>query len=1098
MRGPANSIDDDPLWYKHAIIYQVHIKSFKDSNADGIGDFAGLSSKLNYLESLGVTALWLLPFYPSPLKDDGYDIADYLKVHPHYGTLRDFHRLLQEAHRRGMRVITELVINHTSDQHPWFQRARRAKKGSLWRNYYIWSDTPARYSGARIIFKDFEASNWTWDPIAGAYFFHRFYSHQPDLNYDNPAVHREIFKVADFWLAMGVDGVRLDAIPYLYKREGTNCENLPETHLFLKKLRQHIDKKFKNRLLLAEANQWPEDAVQYFGEGDECHMAFHFPVMPRIYMALRMEDRFPIVDILEQTPRLPPACQWAMFLRNHDELTLEMVSDEERDYMYHMYAKDPSARLNLGIRRRLAPLLENDRRKIQLLNILLLSLPGTPIIYYGDEIGMGDNYYLGDRNGVRTPMQWSSERNGGFSSANPQKLYLPLIIDPEYHYEVINVENEERNTASLLWWMRRMLIARKKYNAFGSGSLTFISPENTKILAFIRLYEEVTILVVINLSRFSQATELDLSNYRGCTPLEIFHHNPFPPIRDAPYNITLGPYGHFWLALKDSERLASQQPKSGPVKIPLTGSWESILREPARSLLEQKALPHFLIGCSWFKKRHGPIQKVQIVQAIPIRNCWLLFIEVTFQEQWTDTYLVPVAFTWVEEDGSCSIEAERSALAILDIEGREGFLFDAVHDHSFQSHLLAFFQRKRHHYDANGELLSFPSKSLKPMATKLSTTTSLTYQGDLTSTVIQYGQDLWLKLYRYLDEGLNPDVAMTQFLSEKCHLHTIPPYRGKMLWRNSRGLEMAIALIQGYVPGRNGREYTWDTLTHYFEQIVSRHDELEHELKNAADEHSFMEDLIGSYLESISILAHHTAEMHITLYENSEDPEFKAEPLGMLYQRSTYQTLRVMLRRVFASMQKKLPTFSAAIQEQLHPFFLLENDILSLFQKLLNNKIQGLRIRIHGDYRLGKVIFCGKDIFITDFDGDIQRSLATRHAKHPPQQDVASMLYSFQCIASQHLLSGQILQHEMSEKLAIWATRWHQCVGRIFKHAYTEYLRPKAPSLLLQPSSEEETLLHVWIAEKALSSINNALQGPLDDALVPIKILRNILSKYQS
>ncbi len=470
------ALDDDPLWYKSAVIYELHVRAFSDGNADGIGDFQGLTEKLDYLYDLGVTALWLLPFYPSPLKDDGYDIASYTEIHPDYGTLRDFRIFLHEAHRRGLRVITEMVLNHTSDQHPWFQRARRAPSGSKERNYYVWSDNQEQYKEARIIFKDFETSNWAWDPVAKAYYWHRFYSHQPDLNFAHPAVKQAIFEAVDFWLDMGVDGLRLDAVPYLFEREGTSCENLPETHLFLKELRRHIDQKYRNRMLLAEANQWPEEAVTYFGAGDECHMAFHFPVMPRIFMSVHMEDRFPIVDILNQTPEIPANSQWTLFLRNHDELTLEMVTDEDRDYMYKVYATDPKARLNLGIRRRLTPLLGGNRRKIELLNALLFSLPGTPVIYYGDEIGMGDNFYLGDRNGVRTPMQWSADRNAGFSRANPQRLYLPIIIDPEQHYEAINVEAQQQNLSSPLWWMKRLIVLRKRYQAFSRGTTEFLFP----------------------------------------------------------------------------------------------------------------------------------------------------------------------------------------------------------------------------------------------------------------------------------------------------------------------------------------------------------------------------------------------------------------------------------------------------------------------------------------------------------------------------------------------------------------------------------------------------------------------------------------------
>jgi maltose alpha-D-glucosyltransferase/alpha-amylase len=522
-----SALEDNPFWYRDAIIYQVHIKAFADSDADGIGDFRGLIGKVDYLQKLGVTAVWLLPFYPSPQRDDGYDIADYYNVNPSYNTLREFKQFLRAAHSRGIRVITELVLNHTSDQHPWFQRARRAKPGSVYRDFYVWSDTARKYREARIIFQDFETSNWTWDPLAKAYYWHRFYYHQPDLNFDNPRVQSEMLKVIDFWMRMGVDGVRLDAVPYLFEREGTNCENLPETHAFLKKLRAHLDSSFKNRILLSEANQWPEDAAAYFGDGDESNMAFHFPLMPRMFMAIEMEDRFPIVDIIDQTPAIPEGCQWAIFLRNHDELTLEMVTDEERDYMYRVYASDPRARINLGIRRRLAPLLENNRRKIELMNVLFFSLPGTPVIYYGDEIGMGDNYFLGDRNGVRTPMQWNPDRNAGFSKASPQKLFLPVILEPEYHYESTNVENQDRNPSSLLWWMRRTIAMRKRFKAFGRGSLEMLLSDNPKVLTFIRGFEDEKLLVVINLSRFSQTITVDLSLHAGMIPEEVFSGNRF-------------------------------------------------------------------------------------------------------------------------------------------------------------------------------------------------------------------------------------------------------------------------------------------------------------------------------------------------------------------------------------------------------------------------------------------------------------------------------------------------------------------------------------------------------------------------------------------
>ena len=599
----------DPLWYKDAVIYEMHVKTFCDSDGDGMGDFRGLIEKLDYLQELGITAIWLLPFYPSPLRDDGYDIADYFDVNPNFGTLDDFRAFLDAAHARNLRVITELVINHTSDQNPWFQKSRRAVAAAgagisnndlAYKDFYVWSDTPEKYKDSRIIFKDFETSNWAWDPVAKAYYWHRFYSHQPDLNFDNPAVHDAVEKVCDFWLGLGVDGLRLDAIPYLYERENTSCENLPETHQYLRKLRAHIDAKFPNRMLLSEANQWPEDAAAYFGNGDESHMNFHFPLMPRMFMALQMEDRFPIIDILEQTPSIPEQCQWAMFLRNHDELTLEMVTDEERDYMYRVYATDPHARINLGIRRRLAPLLVSSRRKIELLNILLFSMPGTPIIYYGDEIGMGDNFYLGDRNGCRTPMQWSPDRNAGFSRANPQQLYLPVTIDPEYHYEAINVENQQKNLSSLLWWTRRVIAMRKNFKAFSRGSLEFLYPDNPKVLAFLRRYEDETILVVVNLSRFAQSVELDLSRFSGCVPMEVFSRNLFRPIRKSRYVITLGPHAHYWFALHapTDGRRAPRKKVVPVINAPM--ELQTLLANNTRAAIEGEILPRYLQTCRWF------------------------------------------------------------------------------------------------------------------------------------------------------------------------------------------------------------------------------------------------------------------------------------------------------------------------------------------------------------------------------------------------------------------------------------------------------------------------------------------------------------------
>ncbi len=604
---------DDPLWYKDAIVYQAHVRAFFDSTNDGVGDFAGFSQKLDYLQSLGVNALWLQPFYPSPLRDDGYDIADYENIHPSYGRLADFDNFIAEAHRRNIRVITELVINHTSDQHPWFQAARRAPAGSPEREFYVWSETIQKYEGVRIIFTDTETSNWSWDDTAKAYYWHRFFHHQPDLNFDNPEVIAAVVKVMRFWLDRGVDGMRLDAVPYLIERDGTICENLDETHQVLKSIRREVDASYPDRMLLAEANQWPADVRPYFGDGDECHMAFHFPLMPRMFMAVRQEDRHPIVEILRQTPEIPDNCQWAMFVRNHDELTLEMVTDEERDYMYQAYAADPQMRINVGIRRRLAPLMENSRRRIELMNSLLFSLPGTPVIYYGDEIGMGDNIYLGDRNGVRTPMQWTGDRNGGFSRADPARLFAPPIMDPVYGYQAINVEAQERSPFSLLNWMKRMIGLRKQHKVFGRGSIEFLSPQNRKVLVYVRSHQDETILCVANLSRTVQPAELDLSRFRGMIPVEMLGLTEFPRIGELPYFLTLGPYAFYWFRLLQSAPAitarTAPETSTGVPQAPglLVGAaWDTLLDGNVRTLIERDLLLPFLQRQRWFGGRRAP------------------------------------------------------------------------------------------------------------------------------------------------------------------------------------------------------------------------------------------------------------------------------------------------------------------------------------------------------------------------------------------------------------------------------------------------------------------------------------------------------------
>jgi maltose alpha-D-glucosyltransferase/alpha-amylase len=862
-------MDNNPLWYKDAIFYELHVRAFCDSNGDGIGDFRGLAQKLDYLQDLGVTVLWLLPFYPSPLRDDGYDIADYTGVHATYGTLADVRLLVREAHRRGLRVVTELVCNHTSDQHAWFQAARRAKPGSPARNFYVWSDTPDKYREARIIFKDFETSNWTWDPVAGAYYWHRFYAHQPDLNFDNPRVRQAIIKTLDFWLNMGIDGLRLDAIPYLYEREGTNCENLPETHAFLKELRAHVDARFKDRMLLAEANQWPEDAVAYFGNGDECNMAFNFPVMPRLFMSIQMEDRFPIVDILAQTPPIPANAQWAMFLRNHDELTLEMVTDEERDYMYRAYAHDTQARINLGIRRRLAPLLANNRRRIELMNGLLFSLPGTPVIYYGDEIGMGDNIYLGDRNGVRTPMQWSPDRNAGFSSASPQRLYLPVIIEPEYHFESVNVESQQRNHQSLLWWMKRLIALRKDHPAFGRGSLEFLHPDNRKVLAFVRHYRparedendkeapnaaissegfaagEEHILVVANLSRFPQYVELDMSAWRGLAPVEMFGRGEFPPIGEMPYFITLGPHAFLWFSLEPQRAMVRiERPQPVRLELPqirIGATWERMLRGETSEPLSD-ALQHYLQGCGWYAGHGRQILDVQIVDAIQVAQgldtTYLTFARTRYATGDTETYLLPLAFATGEEAETLLKERSDAAIAQVRLTGEgksralnddQGILYEATAQPAFWQGMLRLIHGRRRARGQAGELtveptlalraaLSTANSSLPPTVTHIGSAPGLDGQQ---AGIAVYGDSLALRLLRRVESGIGPELELARYLTEQKTTLT-PPLAAVLEYTADHGEAAPFGILEGYRPNQGSAwQYIMDNLTHYYERAAA-------------------------------------------------------------------------------------------------------------------------------------------------------------------------------------------------------------------------------------------------------------------------------------
>lgn len=1135
-------VDSASLWYKDAVIYQVHVKAFADGNGDGIGDFAGLLKKLDYLQSLGITALWVLPFYPSPLRDDGYDIADYYNVNPSYGTLLDFKNFLKEAHRRGLKVITELVINHTSDQHPWFQRARRAPAGSSERNFYVWNDTTEKYKDARIIFKDFEPSNWTWDSVAKAYYWHRFYYHQPDLNFDNPAVQKAIFKVLDFWMELGVDGVRLDAIPYLFEREGTHCENLPETHAFLRAMRAHVDKKFSNRMLLAEANQWPEDAVAYFGNGDSCHMAFHFPVMPRMFMALQMEDRYPVIDILEQTPTIPENCQWAIFLRNHDELTLEMVTDEERDYMYRVYATDPRARINLGIRRRLAPLLGNNRRKIELINILLFSLPGTPIIYYGDEIGMGDNIYLGDRNGVRTPMQWSADRNAGFSRANPQQLYLPVIIDPEYQYEAINVETQEQNLSSLLYWMRRVITMRRRYLAFSRGKTEFVSSDNPKLLSFIRHYKEddkeEILLVIVNLSRFAQAVELDLSQYAGFTPREVFSQNPFPVIKgNMPYALTVGPHGHYWLILEPENEVSTTHTIPSLPIIKGIETWAQFLNERNGHLKQflQKILPSYLPTRRWFRSKSRRIQEVSILEAIPIGDikqaAQLLWIRVTFTEGLPEVYILPIAIAWdqvAEQIRNDFPQAVIAELEKLSAEETRGVLYDAVYNENLRHALLQLIIHKKKLRSStnatcksNGQLQGIPSPLLKSLIQKSATTTlnSQLVNAEQSNTSILYENTFFLKLYRKVEDGENPDIELTRFLTEQRHFNHVPPFGGLLEYKTelqltrSRvgipGQAQIVALLQGVVPNEGDAwTLTVEAAARYLERVLSstaqpqftEPTEFLSQLSPRLVENDFasvkdpLHSMIGAiYPERANLLGQRTGELHCLLASEPTDPALMVEPFTTHYQRALLQSINIQIRRVWVNLrwgqhkvqEQDQPALSALLERQSEAMALAENTLRT------GKLFQAVKMRIHGDFHLGQVLFTGKDFVMIDFEGEPAKPLSERKLKRCPLADVAGILRSFHYAIYTALHQKITVLPEVAQALQPWAEVWYYYIAGTFLRGYLQVVG--GSGLVPNATEDLESLLKLYLLDKVVYELGYEINNRPTWIHLPIRGLERIL-----
>ncbi len=1091
----------DALWYKDAVIYEAHVRAFFDSNNDGIGDFPGLTSRLDYLQGLGVNCLWLLPFYPSPLRDDGYDIADYENIHPSYGTLQDFERFMEEAHKREIRVITELVINHTSDQHPWFQAARRAPAGSPEREFYVWSDTNRKYEGVRIIFTDTETSNWSWDDTAKAYYWHRFFHHQPDLNFDNPRVIDAVIKVMQFWLDRGVDGLRLDAVPYLIEREGTICENLPETHAILKLIRSALDARYPDRMLIAEANQWPADVRPYFGEGDECHMAFHFPLMPRMFMGVRQEDRHPITEILRQTPDIPENCQWGLFLRNHDELTLEMVTDEERDYMYQAYAADPKMRINVGIRRRLAPLMENSRRRIELMNSLLFSLPGTPVIYYGDEIAMGDNIYLGDRNGVRTPMQWTGDRNGGFSRADPAQLYAPPIMDAVHGYQAINVEAQERTPYSLLNWMKRMIGLRKQSKVFGRGTLEFLSSRNRKILTYVRRYDDELILCVANLARSVQPVELDLSRFKGMTPVEMLGLTEFPRIGDLPYFLTLSPYSFYWFRLQQvptthGARLAAETTAS-PDHLPaffMGVAWDTLLEGNVRTLIEREALAPFLLRQRWFGGKARSIRAARLVDWGLARRgqhpLFLTMVEVEYHDGGRQRYFLPLS---ILTDGAAeALLANTSHLALARVTGaRKGVITDAIGDETFGAALLQMLDRA----DANTK---------RGIVRAHRTTEFEAVRGDgplpprrlsaeQSNTSIAYGDRLIVKLFRHVEAGPNPDVEIGEQLTRLGTFRRVPRVAAALEYQPAGETMTHLAVAQEFVRSQaDGWRHALGELGRFFDLVEGQGtmaDELlpsAHLLALAAEPMpSLIIDLSGAYIDSAQTLGRRTAELHLALASDSGTAAFAPEPFTRDHMGRIVTDALAQARRAIALIEERLEVLPADIAPNAHELIARSEHVIAWFQAKRDLDITTARTRVHGDYHLGQVLWAEGDFYLLDFEGEPMRPLEQRRDKESPLKDVAGMLRSFSYAAYAALFAHTHTRHSTFDRLEPWARAWQTWNSVAFLKGYLSVA--EGSSFLPLDPVQRATLLDVFLLGKAYYELNYELNTRPDWVRIPLR-----------
>jgi maltose alpha-D-glucosyltransferase / alpha-amylase len=1085
----------DPLWYKDAIIYELHVRAFADSNNDGIGDFRGLIDKLDYLQDLGVTCLWLLPFFPSPLRDDGYDIADYMTVHPSYGTLDDFKSFLGAAHERGLQVMIELVINHSSDQHPWFQRARHAPPGSPERNFYVWSDTDQLYKDARIIFTDTEKSNWTWDPVAQAYFWHRFFSHQPDLNYDNPEVLDEVLKVLRYWLDMGVDALRLDAIPYIVERDGTNCENLPETHAVIKKIRAAMDEDYSNRVILAEANQWPTDVRPYFGDGDECHMAFHFPLMPRIYMALRQEDRLPITEIMAQTPEIPDNCQWGLFLRNHDELTLEMVTDDERDYMYLAYSADPRMRINIGIRRRLAPLVDNNRRRIELLNSILFSFPGTPILYYGDEIGMGDNIFLGDRNGVRTPMQWTADRNAGFSRANPAQLFSPVIMDPVWGYQAINVEAQQSDPSSLLNWMRNMIALRKLFQVFGRGKLKFLPSANRKVLAYVRQSGNEQVLCLANLSRFAQPVQLDLSEFAGMIPVEMLGYVQFPAITKQPYPLTIGPYGFLWLEIQPAPETLDDsitESKMIALEIARDGDWESLFIGANSDTLKATILPEFLRRQRWFGSKTRQIVSATVTDWCVFDDGYsvLAIVTVEFDQDGVENYFQPLSILY-DDPAQLAKEANANSVVVpVRSANREGWLCDALVRESACRALLSLISQNGILHSRFGTIQGVSSRLLPELLSDgkgdLSVRRSSAEQSN---TSILFGDLLILKCFRKQEFGPNPDTEIGRFLTEKTTFTRIAPFGGSIEYSRDDKTHTTLAMIQGFVASQgDGWQWTLEELERYFESCAPA---LLPE-QSQGSEIDLVRDHAGIYLEAASMLGRRTAEMHLALASSDQIEDFRPELLEPNEVEQISEDLADHATRIMGLLKTNLSRLPDDAVETGGLVMSKRRDIIERFRKLTKVKEKLTRTRIHGDYHLGQVLRAKADFVILDFEGEPARMLAERRRKQVPLKDVAGMLRSFHYAAFSGLSRHTGRRPEDHRRMEPWANLWLSAVAQVFLQSYRE--ATAASAIIPQDEIDFHLVLDAYVLDKALYELGYELNNRPDWVSIPLTGILSLLS----